>query len=196
MCYAIGSDQGYYPRRYKGLVPSRFNILMKRRAPHPDGQWLERQGKPVARKNSQEILSWEIFCWEIFDTPGKVVPLKLVSPKIVPRNFVRQERSSPGSGRSGRTNGCQLPTPQTFVWLGAAPRTFVCMELRSWANVCSRGKELRGEHLLGLLELRGALRPIKKKKKKIFFPFNYITVLPGLSSIFKKILSKNFFKKG
>ena len=83
-------------------------------------------------------------------------------------------------------------SPPNICLLGAAPRTFVRMELWSWANVCSHKEELRGEHLLGLLELREALRPVKKKKKKIFFPFNYITLLPGLSSIFKKILAKNF----
>jgi hypothetical protein len=70
------------------------------------------------------------------------------------------------------------------------------MELRSWANVCSRGKELRSEHLLGPFGAARSAATNKKKKKKIFFPFYYITLLAGLSSIFKKILSKNFFKKG
>ena len=61
MCYAIGSDQGYYPRRYKGLDPSRFNILMKRRAPYPDGQWLERQGNLSLEKTPRKFYPGKFF---------------------------------------------------------------------------------------------------------------------------------------
>ena len=194
MCYAIGSDQGYYPRRYKGLVPSRFNILMKRRAPYPDGQWLERR-ETVAKK-SQEILSWEIFCWEILIRLVELYPQISYPLNASPRNFVRQERSSPGSMRIGRTFACQDPTPQTFVWVrSCAPniRSYGAEELGELLFACEGAA---GRTFAWAIGAARSAATNKKKKKKIFFPFYYIIIGGRKSSENLKILQKNFLKRG
>lgn len=128
--------------------------------------------------------------------PGKVVAPKILpqirpSPKLcTPRKDHRQDQED-----QGELMVASLPPPNICLVRSCAP------------NICLCGAEELGERMFAwegavgrtFAWAFGAARSAatnKKKKKKIFFPFNYITLLPGLSSIFKKILSKNFFKKG
>ena len=164
MCYAIGSDQGYYPRRYKGLVPSRFNILMKRRAPYPDGQWLERQGNLPQKISGNFILG--NFLLGNFDTPGKVVV-----PKIIPQIRLPQKLCTP------RKDHRQDQEDRGELMVASLPPPNICLVRSCAPNICLCGAEELGERMFAwegaagrtFAWASGAARSAatNKKKKKI-----------------------------